>query len=158
MPFDPQNPMSLVFEEALDQRAKIKVIGVGGGGGNAINTMITAGLDGVDFIAANTDVQALALNKATVKIQLGGNLTKGLGAGANPEIGRQAAAQEFRFSAQRAQRQHRDRIDLTIGAHGPLPAAGVVGQRDSGEEDEEGEDPQNPGRRSPGCSTGMPGN
>ena len=87
-----KNPMSLVFEEALDQRAKIKVIGVGGGGGNAINTMITQGLEGVDFIAANTDIQALALNKAPVKIQLGNS---GLGAGSKPEAGR-AAAQESR--------------------------------------------------------------
>src|SRR5262245_45894142 len=84
----------IVFEEALDQRAKIKVIGVGGGGGNAINTMISAGLEGVDFVAANTDVQALSLNRASVKIQLGGNLTKGLGAGANPDIGRQAALED----------------------------------------------------------------
>ena len=89
-----KNPMSLMFEEALDQRAKIKVFGVGGGGGNAINTMITHGLEGVDFIAANTDIQALALNKATVKIQLGNALTKGLGAGANPDVGRQAALED----------------------------------------------------------------
>ena len=89
-----KNPMSLVFEEALEQRAKIKVFGVGGGGGNAINTMITHGLEGVDFIAANTDIQALAMNKATVKIQLGSALTKGLGAGANPDVGRQAALED----------------------------------------------------------------
>jgi cell division protein FtsZ len=89
-----KNSMSLVFEEALDQRAKIKVFGVGGGGGNAINTMITHGLEGVDFIAANTDIQALAMNKATVKIQLGSALTKGLGAGANPDVGRQAALED----------------------------------------------------------------
>jgi cell division protein FtsZ len=89
-----KNSMSLMFEEALDQRAKIKVFGVGGAGGNAINTMITHGLDGVDFIAANTDIQALALNKATVKIQLGNALTKGLGAGANPDVGRQAALED----------------------------------------------------------------
>ena len=71
--------------------AKIKVIGVGGGGGNAINNMITAGLQGVDFIAANTDSQALELSRADTKIQLGKGLTKGLGAGARPEIGREAA-------------------------------------------------------------------
>src|SRR5512138_3289670 len=71
--------------------ARIKVIGVGGGGGNAINTMVAGRLEGVEFIAANTDVQALAANKAGTKIQLGKVSSKGLGAGANPEIGRQAA-------------------------------------------------------------------
>ena len=71
--------------------ARIKVIGVGGGGGNAINTMIAEGMEGVEFIAANTDVQALMRNQASVKLRLGEKLTKGLGAGANPEIGRNAA-------------------------------------------------------------------
>lgn len=74
--------------------AKIKVIGVGGGGGNAINTMVAARLEGVEFIAANTDVQALAANKAELKIQLGRGASRGLGAGANPEVGRQAALEE----------------------------------------------------------------
>src|ERR1700694_784097 len=74
--------------------AKIKVIGVGGGGGNALNTMILAGLTGVDFIAANTDCQALQHNRAANKIQLGAMVAKGLGAGANPEIGRQAALED----------------------------------------------------------------
>jgi len=80
------------FETELG--AKIKVIGVGGGGGNALNTMILAGLTGVDFIAANTDCQALQNNRARTKIQLGAQVTKGLGAGANPEIGRQAALED----------------------------------------------------------------
>jgi cell division protein FtsZ len=74
--------------------ARIKVIGVGGGGGNAINTMVAGRIEGVEFIAANTDVQALAANKATVKIQLGRGASRGLGAGANPELGRQAALEE----------------------------------------------------------------
>ena len=74
--------------------AKIKVIGVGGGGGNAINTMVAGRLEGVEFIAANTDVQALAANKASVKIQLGRSASRGLGAGANPEVGRSAALEE----------------------------------------------------------------
>jgi cell division protein FtsZ len=77
-----------------DLGAKIKVIGVGGGGGNALNTMILAGLTGVDFIAANTDCQALQHNRAGTKIQLGALVTKGLGAGANPEMGRQAALED----------------------------------------------------------------
>src|SRR5512144_1315295 len=71
--------------------ARIKVIGVGGGGGNAINTMVAGRLEGVEFIAANTDVQALAANRADVKIQIGKGTSRGLGAGANPERGRDAA-------------------------------------------------------------------
>ena len=74
--------------------AVIKVFGVGGGGGNAINTMIEEGLQGVEFIAANTDSQALSRNLAPLKLQLGARLTKGLGAGANPDIGRQAALED----------------------------------------------------------------
>lgn len=76
------------------QNAKIKVIGVGGGGGNAVSTMIEFGLDGVDFIAANTDMQALRANRAPGKIQLGREVTKGLGAGANPEVGKNAALED----------------------------------------------------------------
>ena len=74
--------------------ARIKVVGVGGGGGNAVNRMVTAGLDGVEFVVANTDLQALKLNAAPHKIQIGGKLTKGLGAGADPNIGRQAALED----------------------------------------------------------------
>jgi cell division protein FtsZ len=74
--------------------ARIKVIGVGGGGGNAVNTMIAAKLTGVDFIVANTDAQALEASRAGVKLQLGEKITKGLGAGANPEIGRRAAMED----------------------------------------------------------------
>lgn len=79
------------FDNEMEQYAQIKVIGIGGGGSNAVNRMIEAGLRGVDFIAVNTDAQALYLAKANVKVQIGEKLTKGLGAGANPEIGRQAA-------------------------------------------------------------------
>ncbi len=81
------------FQEVL-QGAVIKVIGVGGAGGNAITNMIKAGIEGVDFISANTDAQALAKNRAPVKIQLGTQLTKGLGAGGNPEVGRKAAVED----------------------------------------------------------------
>jgi cell division protein FtsZ len=80
--------------EDLSHTANIKVVGVGGGGGNAITRMMMANLKGVEFIAANTDVQALESNTAPVKLQLGANLTRGLGAGANPEIGRQAALED----------------------------------------------------------------
>jgi cell division protein FtsZ len=74
--------------------ARIKVIGVGGGGGNAVNRMIEAGIEGIDFLVANTDLQALKRSRAPIKIQLGGKLTKGLGAGANPEVGRNAALED----------------------------------------------------------------
>jgi len=84
----------LLFEEEEYQVAKIKVIGVGGSGCNAVNTMIAARLAGVEFIAANTDLQALGTAKAQVKLQLGARLTKGLGAGSNPEVGRDAALED----------------------------------------------------------------
>jgi cell division protein FtsZ len=106
-----QNPLS----------ARIKAIGVGGGGGNAISTMIGAGLSGVDFIVANTDAQALSANTASVKIQLGEKITKGLGAGANPEIGRQAALED------------RDRIrEYLSGADMVFVTAGMGGGTGTG--------------------------
>src|SRR3984885_1321610 len=82
------------FSEEPVNGAKIKVIGVGGGGTNAVNRMIRAKLEGVEFIAANTDLQALKLSQAPVKLQLGAKLTKGLGAGANPDVGRKAALED----------------------------------------------------------------
>ena len=82
------------FSDDLQHAAKIKVIGVGGGGGNAVNRMIAARVEGVEFMVANTDVQALQASHAPVKIQLGAKLTKGLGAGANPEIGKRAALED----------------------------------------------------------------
>jgi len=81
----------LEFDTNIDQLAKIKVIGVGGGGNNAVNRMIEHGVQGVEFIAVNTDAQALNLSKAEIKLQIGSKLTRGLGAGANPEIGKKAA-------------------------------------------------------------------
>lgn len=75
--------------------ARIKVVGVGGGGCNAVNTMIRSGLSGVEYIVANTDAQALSISLAQTKIQLGGNITKGLGAGANPDVGRKAALEDY---------------------------------------------------------------
>ncbi|MBR1376785.1 MAG: cell division protein FtsZ [Bacilli bacterium] len=80
-----------MFGLEMDQLAKIKVIGVGGGGNNAVNRMIESGVKGVDFIVANTDLQVLNNSKAPVKIQIGTDLTNGLGAGANPQIGKEAA-------------------------------------------------------------------
>lgn len=75
------------MEEVKGQKAKIRVVGVGGAGGNAINNMIASNLHGVEFIAVNTDMQALETSLASVKVQIGTNLTRGLGAGSNPEIG-----------------------------------------------------------------------
>jgi cell division protein FtsZ len=86
--------LRIALDETQANAAKIRVVGVGGGGGNAVNRMISSGIDGVEFMAANTDCQALKHNRAPVKLQLGAKLTKGLGAGANPEIGRSAALED----------------------------------------------------------------
>ena len=80
-----------MFDLQMDQIAKIKVIGVGGGGNNAVNRMIESGVKGVEFIVANTDLQVLNISKAETKLQIGQDITNGLGAGANPEVGREAA-------------------------------------------------------------------
>ena len=89
-----ESSFKVSFSEEAQNGAKIKVIGVGGGGSNAVNRMIRAKVEGVEFIAANTDLQALKLSQAPVKLQLGAKLTKGLGAGANPEVGRKAALED----------------------------------------------------------------
>src|SRR5881628_3865940 len=86
--------LRLRLEDEGTTGARIKVVGVGGGGSNAVNRMVQAGLDGVEFIVANTDLQALQVNPAPIKIQIGGKLTKGLGAGADPDTGRQAALED----------------------------------------------------------------
>jgi len=96
--------------------AKIKVVGVGGGGCNAVNTMIKSGLQGVEFIVANTDSQALAANLAPTKIQLGSDLTKGLGAGANPEVGRKAALDDYERISEIL--QGADMVFITAGMGG----------------------------------------
>jgi cell division protein FtsZ len=88
------SPLRLRLDEEGRTGARIKVVGVGGGGSNAVNRMVQAGLEGVEFIVANTDLQALKLNAAPNKIQIGGKLTKGLGAGADPNVGRQAALED----------------------------------------------------------------
>src|SRR5438067_5211793 len=89
-----ESEVRIQFNEEQRNKAKIKVIGVGGGGGNAVNRMIDARMEGVEFVAANTDLQALQMSQAAVKIQLGVKLTNGLGAGANPEIGRRGALED----------------------------------------------------------------
>ena len=83
--------MSFAFENGGESSVAIRVIGVGGGGGNAINRMITSGVRGIDFVTVNTDKQCLNYSAATMKLQIGEKLTHGLGAGSNPEVGRKAA-------------------------------------------------------------------
>ena len=103
--------------------ARIKVVGIGGGGGNAVNTMIASGLPGVEFIAANTDLQALGVSLAPLKLQLGAQLTKGLGAGGNPDIGRQAALDDSEVI-----RDHlagADMVFLTAGMGGGTGTGGA---------------------------------
>ena len=89
-----ENPIRFLFEDERSVGACIKVIGIGGAGSNAVNRMMEAGVEGVDFLVANTDVQALQESRAPVKLQIGAKLTKGLGAGANPEVGREAALED----------------------------------------------------------------
>src|SRR5512136_2899576 len=109
------------LEESRKTGANLKVVGVGGGGCNAVNTMIKAGLNGVEFVGANTDAQALASCSAPVIVQLGAKLTKGLGAGANPEIGRNAMLED------------KDRIrEMLVGADMVFITAGLGGGTGTG--------------------------
>lgn len=114
--------------EAVERAADIKVVGVGGGGGNAVNRMINSEMAGVDFITANTDAQALVLSEARVKIQIGDKLTKGLGAGANFEIGKKAAEEDAEKIA--ASIEGADMIFITAGMGGGTGtgAAPVIAQ------------------------------
>lgn len=120
--------MTFDAENSLPPGARIKVIGVGGGGGNAVNTMIQSNLDGVDFLVANTDVQSLRTAKAPTKIQLGKELTKGLGAGADPDIGREAALEDRHEIAEFL--QDADMVFITAGMGGGTGtgAAAVISQ------------------------------
>lgn len=111
------------LEESSNVGATIKVIGIGGGGGNAVQTMIEGGLSGVQFVVANTDRQALAANKAEGKIQLGRELTKGLGAGANPEIGRRAAIESYNDIV--AALEGADMVFVTAGMGGGTGTGGA---------------------------------
>src|SRR5262245_66023520 len=108
--------MQFSDDDGIDKGAYIKVIGIGGGGGNAVNTMVASGLQGVEFITANTDLQALEATQADRRLQLGANLTRGLGAGANPEIGRKAA-QEDREAIMKAL-EGADMVFITAGEGG----------------------------------------
>lgn len=106
----------IVNENIKREGARIKVIGVGGAGGNAVQTMIASKLSGVDFIVANTDMQALEKNKSEMKVQLGEKLTRGLGAGANPDIGRQAAIESCEIIAEAL--ENVDMVFITAGMGG----------------------------------------
>ncbi|MGG3565625.1 cell division protein FtsZ [Priestia megaterium] len=118
----------LEFDTSVDQLATIKVIGVGGGGNNAVNRMIEHGVQGVEFIAVNTDAQALNLSKAETKMQIGAKLTRGLGAGANPEVGKKAA-EESKEQIQEALKGA-DMVFVTAGMGGGTGtgAAPVIAQ------------------------------
>jgi cell division protein FtsZ len=111
------------FDENKNVAARVKAIGIGGGGCNAINTMISSRLTAVQFIAANTDAQALAANKAPLKLQLGAKITKGLGAGANPEIGRKAALEDIDMI--RDSLRGADMVFITAGLGGGTGTGGA---------------------------------
>jgi cell division protein FtsZ len=108
--------ISIEFADDAELHARIKVVGVGGSGGNALNTMIQRGLDGVEFIAANTDAQALDRSLAPVKIQLGPQLTRGLGAGGNPDVGRKAALEDVQRLSEAL--EGADMVFITAGMGG----------------------------------------
>lgn len=118
--------MDLGLDNNVSNGAKIKVIGVGGAGGNAVNRMIEDGVEGVEFIVANTDIQALDLNRAETKIQLGSKLTRGLGAGANPEVGRKSAEESEEQIAKAL--EGADMVFVTAGMGGGTGtgAAGII--------------------------------
>jgi len=108
--------ISIEFADDAELQARIKVVGVGGSGGNALNTMIQSGLEGVEFIAANTDAQALDRSLASVKIQLGPTLTRGLGAGGNPDVGRKAALEDVQRISEAL--EGADMVFITAGMGG----------------------------------------
>jgi len=114
-------PISLSLPKSVELKPRIVVIGVGGAGGNAVNNMIAAGLDGVEFVVANTDAQALALSRADRKVQLGGGITQGLGAGMRPEIGEQSAEESLD-----------EILEHLDGAHMLFVAAGMGGGTGTG--------------------------
>lgn len=120
--------MGFEFEQGLDNVVNIKVIGVGGGGGNAVNRMVESGVQGVEFVSVNTDMQALNYSQAGTKIQIGEKLTKGQGAGANPEIGRKAAEESKEQIAAALANTHMVFITAGMGGGTGTGAAPVVAQ------------------------------
>jgi cell division protein FtsZ len=115
-------PLRIALEDTRPNAANLKVVGIGGGGGNAINRMIASGIEGVEFVSANTDCQSLKHNRAPVKIQLGAKLTKGLGAGANPEIGRSAALEDTEKMVEAL--SNTDMVFVTMGLGGGTGTGG----------------------------------
>ena len=109
-------PIEIIDVEEFNQGTQIKVIGVGGGGSNAVATMIDGGLHGVEFVIANTDRQALEANPSSSKIQIGRELTKGLGAGANPEVGKRAAIESYNEIVEKL--EGADMVFVTAGMGG----------------------------------------
>ncbi len=120
--------ISLSLPKAVELKPRIVVIGVGGAGGNAVNNMINAGLDGVDFIVANTDAQALALSQADRKVQLGGGITQGLGAGMRPEIGEQSAEDSMAEILEHIEDAHMLFVAAGMGGGTGTGAAPVIAQ------------------------------
>ena len=115
--------MFTIDESRAKLRADIRVLGIGGGGGNAVETMQKAGINGVKFITVNTDAQALVASEVETKIQLGANLTKGLGAGANPEVGRRAAIESYEDIA--GSLKGADMVFITAGMGGGTGTGGI---------------------------------
>ena len=111
------------LEENINIGANIKVVGIGGGGSNAVTTMIEGGMAGVEFVVANTDIQALNSSKAGHKIQLGVDLTKGLGAGANPDVGRRSAIESYNHIVE--QLKGSDMVFVTAGMGGGTGTGGA---------------------------------
>ena len=120
--------ISLSLPKAVELKPRIVVIGVGGAGGNAVNNMINAGLDGVDFVVANTDAQALALSKADRKVQLGGGITEGLGAGMRPEVGEQSALDSMTEILEHIEDAHMLFVAAGMGGGTGTGAAPVIAQ------------------------------
>ena len=121
-------PINFALPKSVELKPRIMVIGVGGAGGNAVNNMIESGMDGVEFLVANTDAQALALNKAERRIQMGGGITQGLGAGMKPEVGRQSAEDTLPEIMEHIEGAHMLFVAAGMGGGTGTGAAPVIAQ------------------------------
>jgi len=119
-------PINFALPKSVELKPRIKVVGVGGAGGNAVNNMIASGLDGVDFLVANTDAQALAMNKADRRIQMGSGITQGLGAGMKPEVGEQSAEESLEEIMQHIEDAHMLFVAAGMGGGTGTGAAPVI--------------------------------
>ena len=142
--------MKLQFDFEPDMSAMIKVVGVGGAGGNAINRMIESGFSGVDFVAINTDAQALGCSLAQNQVQIGTKLTHGLGSGGNPEVGRKAAEEDAEKIA--SVLKGADMVFIAAGMGGGTGTGAGPGGRQDGQR--RWARSSSPWRRSPSCSRG----